>query len=183
MTNDFEKMEKAKNVLLKIAKGINPVTGEEIPENNFICDARIIQCFYFVTEVLDNVKNGVYSKSVEKQTVFIISSDEKTRVTFPDGKIGVNEFSKQVNQCIDLSKSKKLTGVELNKRLKNMGILSERVTESGKTRTIINESSANYGFEMEKRKFNGVEYEMVVMNDKGKRYLLEDIEKIMSIAI
>jgi hypothetical protein len=32
---------------------------------------------------------------------------------------------------------------------------------------------------MENRKFNGVEYEMVVINDQGKKYLLDNIETIM----
>ena len=105
--------------------------------------------------------------------------EEKKQVSFPEGKIGVNEFSKQVNLCIDLTKSKKLTGVELNKGLKKIGILSEKTMESGKTRTITNETSANYGFEMEKRNFNGVEYEMVLMNDNGKKYLLQNIDTIM----
>ena len=128
---------------------------------------------------MEDVINGAYSFLGEKPTEFRISPEEKKQVSFPEGKIGVNEFSKQVNLCIDLTKSKKLTGVELNKRLKKIGILSEKTTESGKTRTITNETSVNYGFEMEKRNFNGVEYEMVLMNDNGKKYLLQNIDTIM----
>ena len=61
-----------------------------------------------------------------------------------------------------------------------MGILSEIISDSGKTRTITNETSAKFGFEMEKRKFNGVEYEMVLINENGKKYLLQNIETIMN---
>lgn len=85
--------------------------------------------------------------------------------------------------CIDLNQSKRLTGVEINKRLKAMGILSEETTETGKTRTVINDNSINYGFESQRKSYNGVEYDMVVINDKGKKYLLDNIEVIMGAEI
>jgi hypothetical protein len=179
MIDEFEKMEKAKTVLLKIAKGIDPLTGEAIAETNFLNDPRLIRCFYFITEVLDDVIQGVYRKTRSHLPDFIITPEQKQRVTFPEGKIGVNEFSRQINQSIDINTSKKLTGVELNKKLKKMGILAEKNLENGKTRTVTNSNSAKYGFEMENRKFNGVEYEMVVINDQGKKYLLDNIETIM----
>lgn len=182
MIDDFDKMEKAKNVLLKIAGGVDPLTGEAIAENTFLNDPRIIRCFYFITEVLDDVMHGVYRKAGSRPLDFIITPEQKRRVNFPEGKIGVNEFSKQINQCIDSNASKKLTGVELNKRLKKMGILAEKNAGNGKTRTVTNQNSAKYGFEMENRQFNGVEYEMVVINDEGKRYLLDNIETIMKSA-
>lgn len=179
MINDYEKIEKAKIVLQKIAKGVDPLTGEMIKEDSFLNDPRIVRCFYFVTEILDKLINGAYGKSTNKLADFVITSEQKSKVVFPDGKIGVNEFSRCVNQCIDFNASKKLSGVELNKRLKKMGILSEEGTADGKTRTVTNEKSAGYGFEMEKRTFKGAEYEMVLINDTGKKYLLDNIETIM----
>jgi hypothetical protein len=179
MVTDFEKMEKAKQLLLKIAKGIDPLTGETFDENSFLSDPRIIRCFYYVTEVMDDVTKGVYGLVGQKPKEFLISPEEKMQITFPEGKIGVNEFSRQVNSYINPVKSKKLTGMELNKKLKKMGILSETITESGKTRTITNNISAEYGFEMEKRIFNGTEYDMVLINDRGKKYLLQNIDTIM----
>ena len=46
-----------------------------------------------------------------------------------------------------------------------------------------NSKSKDYGFETVTKSFNGNEYDMVVMNDTGKRYLLEHLEEIMSIDI
>ena len=178
--NEIDKIEKAKAILLKIAKGINPVTGEQIEEDSFLNDPRIIRCFYFVSEILDNVTKGVYSSSKEKMTQFVITPEQKQMVKFPENKIGVNEFSKCISLCLDPSKSKRLTGVELNKKLKALGILGEEKLESGKTRTILNENSATFGFETERKVYNGNEYDMVVINDKGKQYLLDNIESIMA---
>jgi hypothetical protein len=179
MVNDVEKLEKARNVLLKIAKGIDPLTGEVIAADSFLNDPRIIRCFYYVAEVLEGVRNGAYAKPAGRAAEFVITPEQKSQIVLPEGKIGVNEFSKRVNACIDPSLSKNLSGVELNKRLKAMGILGEQPAGTGKTRTVTNETSAQYGFELEKRSYNGVEYEMVVINDRGKQFLLDNLETIM----
>lgn len=183
MHSEFEKIDKAKLVLQKIAKGVNPLTGEVIEKDSFLNDAKIIRCFYFVTEILDNVMKGAYNSRSNKLSEFIISPEQKSRVELPAGKIGVNEFSKCINSCLVLSTSKKLTGVELNKRLKKLGVLSEESTSGGKTRTVTNENSAGYGFETDKRNYNGVEYDAVVINDIGKKYLLDNIESIMAVEL
>ncbi len=88
-----------------------------------------------------------------------------------------------MNLCLNPEGSKRLTGVELNKRLKKLGILAEESTEGGKTRTITNERSAQYGFEMGRKSYNGIEYDMVLINDAGKKYLLENLETIMAVEL
>ncbi len=63
MSDDSERIEKSIVILQKIAKGINPVTGEPINDESFLNDPRIIRCFFFVTEILKNVTNGSYSNN------------------------------------------------------------------------------------------------------------------------
>lgn len=183
MQDEFDRIDKAKVVLEKIARGVDPLTGDPVGEDSFLNDARIVRCFYFAGEILDNVLNGVYSSRSSKSQGFFITPEQKERIRFTSGKIGVNEFSKNINECIDLSRSKKLTGVELNRRLKKMGVLGDADAGGGKKRTALSDESAKYGFEMERRSYNGVEYEMVVINDDGKRYLLDNIETIMATAV
>lgn len=183
MITDKEKMEKAVTVLSRMAKGVDPLTGETLKEESFLNDPKIIRCFYFINEVLDNVRNGSYYRN-SRLPNFVIAPEQKSQVSLPEGKIGVTEFSRQVNLCIDPTKSKKLTAVELNKRLKKLGVLGEETDPAtGRSRTTTNADSGKYGFELENRSFNGTEYDMVVMNPSGKQYLMDNLEKIMSIEI
>ncbi len=173
-----EKIRKAKEVLLKIAHGTNPITGNEMDGEEFLNDPRIIRCFYFVADILQNVLDGRYSS--KKYAPFVITPEQKSRVKLPEGKIGVNAFSKCVNEVLDMT-GKQLTGTELNKKLKKMNILSETVNSEGKSATTINENSYKFGFELEHRSYNNREYDMVVMNDMGKKYLLDNLETIMGV--
>lgn len=178
MDLDREKLGKAKAILEKMANGINPINGQPIQDESFLQDPRMIRCLFYVSNVLQLVMDGKIQRL--RPTNFVITPEEKSRVKFPEYKIGVNEFSKCINEVIDPNKSKKLTGAELNKQLKKMGILSEIPTENGRVRTTINEKSKDYGIEIEIRTYKDREYEMVVFNDAGKRFLLENIEYIMS---
>ncbi len=176
--NDRDRIQKGREVLLKIARGANPITGNGMEGEAFLNDPRIIRCFYFVADVLQNVLNGSYSN--RKNAFFVISPEQKSMVRFPEGKIGVNVFSKCINEVLEMT-SKQLTGMELNKRLKQMSILGETVNNEGKTATTTNEHSNKYGFELEHKVFNNREYDMVLMNDIGKQYLLENLETIMGV--
>lgn len=166
-----------KEILLAIAKGTDPINGEKISDESFLNDPQIIRCFYYTAEILEGILNGVYYK--KNNGPFQISEEQKKTVVLPEGKIGVNDFAKCINNVLDIS-SKKLTGMELNKKLKQMNILAE-IKIGEKTNTIVNDNSHKYGFEMERRSFNGREYDKVLMNDFGKKYLIDNIEKIMSI--
>ena len=176
---ETEKIEKAKDMMGQIANGMNPLSGEQLLGDNLLSDAGMVRCFYFVTEVLDDILK-VSLNGRNKITTFVITPEQKNRVVLPDNPIGVNEFSRCINACLNLNESKKLTGVELNRKLKKLGVLSEEVTEEGKRRTIINQKSAEYGFETERKSYNGVEYDKIVMNAAGKKYLLDNIETIMA---
>src|SRR5690554_4786746 len=177
MLNEFEKIEKAKIILKKIADGTNPINGEAIEGDILLNYPRIIRCLYFVTEVLDNVIKGEYTN--RKANDFIITEEEKAKVTFTEGNIGVNEIAKCINQQLHTLVSKKTSGYSINSGLKRMGILSEAINDEGKKRTTINDKSHFYGFHLEKRNFNGLEYEIVVIDDKGKQFILDNIEDIV----
>jgi hypothetical protein len=174
-----ERLVKAKEILRKMANGINPLTGEQLEEESFLHDPRMIRCLYFIQEILNRAIDGELRAVQSKQDTFVITADEKRRIELPHGRIGVNEFAKCVNRVIDLNKSKKLSGMELNKRLKMLEVLQEEALADGKKRTVPGAKSNECGIEMEKRNYNGNEYEMILFNDAGKKYLLDNLEVIM----
>ncbi len=174
-----ERIVKAGEILNKMANGINPVNGQPIDGDCFLQDPRIIRCLFFVQQVLNEAVERQANTAVRKLAEFIITEEEKRKVRFPDENIGVNQFARCINSAIDLNRSRKITGAEINKQLKKMGVLSEELLTDGKKRTIVNENSSNYGIVTEKRNYNGNEYDMVCFNDIGKKFLLDELEKIL----
>lgn len=180
MVQNIEKLTRAREILSHMAEGVNPLNGKPIDEKDFVHNPEIVRCFFYLSEVLKDVVESE-SRSYKKKLVsFSINEEEKRMVKLPEGKIGISDFAKCVNQVINPFKSKKLTGVELNRQLKKMGILSEGEADNGSTRTVTNEKSGEYGIESEARSYNGRQYEAVLFNEQGKRFLLDNLEKIMN---
>ncbi|MEA5114909.1 MAG: hypothetical protein VB050_12875 [Geobacteraceae bacterium] len=180
MIQERDKIAKAKEMVQKMAGGTNPLDGQPLEDDCFLHDPRMVRCLHFVQEVLRKALEEPYRTGQRKPAVFAISGEEKKRIQLPKGKIGINEFARCVNEVIDTGKSRKLTGIEINRQLKKMGVLGEQILDDGKTRTVVGAESSGYGIESEKRNQNGNEYEMVLFNEDGKRYLLENIETIMA---
>ena len=56
---ELEIMQHAKDYLDKLAKGIDPLTGREVPEGEVINNVRISRCLLYVSDVLRQViENG-----------------------------------------------------------------------------------------------------------------------------
>lgn len=179
MIRDIEKIRKAREIILNLANGVDPINEIEIKTNDVLSDPRIIRCFFFIGEVLDGVAKGEYSKGT-KGLKFIITPEQKANVVFTGGEIGVNEISKCINEQLNPLLSKRTAGSLINKGLKKMKILSEREDPDGKIRTTINEKSAKYGFIEVQKTFNGDEYTQVLANDLGKNFILDNIDEIMN---
>ena len=151
MLTEREKIDKAKAILGRIAEGTDPVSKDAIDQESFLLDPRMIRCFRFIMGILDEAEPSSQSKSP-----FTISPEQKSNIELPQEKIGVNAFCQCVNACIDVNRTKRLTGAELFKRLKKRGILGEEKTEAGRTRTVTNDASFEYGFEPVRRSRDGV---------------------------
>lgn len=182
MMYEVVELNQTKAVLEGLAQGINPLTGKPLEMESWLKQGELVKYLQKASAIVEQlIRNGGHLGGGQP-TRFTITPDQKKAVRLPDGKIGVNEFSRCVNACLD-AESKKLTGVELNKRLKKLGILSEEKLEENKTRTITNSLSAEYGFESEERTYQNEKYLMVLMNDQGKKYLLDNLESIMAIRL
>lgn len=169
---------RAREIMLKLAEGKEPYSGVPFKSTEFLNDPKIIRCFFFVADVLKEASHGGIGHQPAPEK-YVFSKEDLVKAILPEGNLGANAFCKAINDAIDPYKSKKITGAALNKHLKNLGILGEEKIEKG-SRTITNENSAEFGFIMEKREFEGREYEQVMITDKGKKYLLENLIHIMN---
>lgn len=49
---ELETMQRAKMYLDKLARGIDPITGQELPEDTVLNNVRLCRCFHYVSGVL-----------------------------------------------------------------------------------------------------------------------------------
>ena len=171
------KLLEAKQILEKMANGIHPLTDQQVEEHHFLQDPRVIHPLFLLLNHLNQPKT-THTKAPRK---YVITQEQLATVELPNHPIGINDFCNRVNEKLDLSISKKISGKVLNDRLKQLGILSEEITEEGKKRSIINHTSASYGISTIERSFNGRPYQQVVFDDIGKKFLLRNLYNLLEV--
>ena len=53
---EMERIGLARTYIEKLANGVNPLTDQEIPENDSINNVRISRCLFYVADVLKQVQ-------------------------------------------------------------------------------------------------------------------------------
>ena len=54
--SDFEKISAAREMIEKLANGIDPMTGKEVPESEVINQVRVSRCLFYVAGLLKEME-------------------------------------------------------------------------------------------------------------------------------
>ena len=72
---ELEIMQRAKMYMDKLAQGIDPISGQEVPNDSVLNNVRLARCFFYVSGVLDQViANGGRVTSGEKNSTSLRKS-------------------------------------------------------------------------------------------------------------
>ena len=55
MMTELETMQRAKIYLDKLARGVDPISNQEVPEDTVLNNVRICRCLHYVSGVLEQV--------------------------------------------------------------------------------------------------------------------------------
>lgn len=181
MSYDVQKLKEAREMVNNLIQGMDAY-GNTLEENSFLCTPKVLRQLALISQVLSSqIQYTANRRRQGPRNTFNVTVEQLAQVKLPDYSIGVNEFAKHINDVVDTQVVKGISGAQINSRLKVLGILDEKVDESGKKFTIINKKSKEYGIELVPGEFNGKKYEKIVFNQKGKQYLLEHFIDIMDL--
>lgn len=97
---DIEKTKSAKEWILKLANGVNPLNNATLNDTEIVNDVHISRCLFYVAEVLDNLMRTRTSHQ-EKQydCNFFLSKEDAGRVTLVE-QTGIANFTRGINKVI-----------------------------------------------------------------------------------
>jgi len=175
---DIAKLKRAREIVDQLVEGIHPYKNEKMESDSFIHDERMIRCMAYISRVLtENIENGSAKKT--KKIEFFIRPDEVEMIKSPQVPFTITNFSKAVISSIEVGNRKRLSGAQLNRKLKEIGLLDE-ISSEGKTKTITNDVSHKCGIYTEGlTSANGFPYDKVLYNDVGKEFLLNNLIRIL----
>ena len=182
---DLEIMQHAKDYLDKLAQGIDPLTGQEVPEDDVINNVRISRCLFYVSDVLRQVieNGGIQVKTVKnsEKTPFALSPEERTRYPFGDWPATVSVIAQRLNELVDLETMQKLKTTSITKFLLQSGLLFEEEGFGGSKNKRPTEAGRQLGISTTQRTGQNGEYTAVVYSREAQQFILDNLDAIIAI--
>ena len=182
---ELEIMQHAKDYLDKLAQGIDPLTGQEVPENDVINNVRISRCLFYVSDVLRQVieNGGIQVRPVKRteKTPFALSFEERTSYPFGDRPVTVSVIAQQLNELVDLETMQKLKTTSITKFLLQSGLLLEEEGINGSKNKRPTEAGRQLGISTAQRTGQNGEYTAVVYDREAQQFILDNLDAIIAL--
>lgn len=151
---ELELTGKAKEMIDKMANGINPITGEYLAETDCVNNVRISRCFFFISDILRQVleRGGLAPK---KKIPFFISEDQLQNFRYSDEPLFLSEIARRINELTGNPDMKKITYVDISAYLMDEGYLTYATQSDGKTVKLPTIKGEESGMHREERMING----------------------------
>ncbi len=180
---DLEIMQRAKTYIEKMANGLNPITGQPIPDYEMLNDVRISRCLFYVSDVLRQVidNGGEVVKKTAKKQAFTISQEQLQRFELSNKPISVSEVARRINALVDHENMVNLKYKSITEFLMNSGFLTMVEYYDGSQRKEPTEAGRRLGISVEERIGQQGLYRVVVYNEDAQHFILDNFDGVLEI--
>lgn len=170
---DQDKLKVALDWIKKLANGVNPINGSNLPDNDIVNNVHISRCLFFVAELLEKAGQEKHSLAKQHDKEFYLSPEELSRICITE-KSGITMFVKEINKTIP-NYMKPLSVTTVTKLLLRLGYLEEIVGEDGRKAKIPTDLGKSIGISSEQRVGSNGEFTAVRYNANAQRFILDNL--------
>lgn len=176
---ELEIMQRAKLYMEKLAQGIDPIGGRELPEDSVLNNVRLARCFFYVSGILDQViANGGKVVSNPKKD-FFITEEELRRVNPVQEPVRITQFVELVMNAINDPDRKRLGATTVTDWLLEKGFLSKQTDADGKTKRLPTAMGERIGLTVRVREGQYGTYQAVYYSEEAQRFLLDHLMEML----
>lgn len=177
---ELETLERARVYMQKLANGINPIDGTNIPDEDVVNNLRLSRCFFYVADVLRQViENGGVAGQKKEKTLFSLTVKQRSSFSFSSTPIPISEMSKRINALVEDANMKTMSYRTIRDWLLSLGMLEEMLDGNGKTVKHPTKQGRELGILLECRTGLNGEYFVVVYNLDAQHFILDNLDAIM----
>ena len=179
---NVDKLKKAKLYIDNMANGINPVTGENVPDEDTLNNVHISRCLFYVSGLLEELIENDKSAKRGQKSEFYITQEEYDSLSVSDSSVSISGFVSSINEHINDENREKLKYSVFTNWMMQKGFLEEIVLSNGNKAKRPTEIGRDIGIYTEKRTNSfGQDYVAVLYNSKAQYFLKERIPEILGI--
>ena len=179
---DIEKLRKVKQCIDSLAEGLNPFTGQPLPEEDIVNDVRVSRSLFLASAFLQEQMQGKTEKKNGKKQAFRLSLEERDRVEFSFRPISASELARRMNNAAGAQDCKKITYRQITDWLVEVGMLKLVENVAG-TQRRPTESGKKMGISVESRIGQSGPYQVVLYSAEAQRFIVDNVDAIMAFAL
>ena len=176
---DIKLVQHAKDYIDAMARGVHPLTGQEIPEADTLNNIKISRCLYYVSDVLGEViENGGVSKPQKgKKEPFDETKIDVSQIKYSKSPKNVSDLVTQIND-LRPENMVKLKITAITDWLVDIGML-EILTFNDKNRKLPTAKGLSMGIVKEERTGLYGTYQAVLYNEAAQHFIIDNLPAII----
>lgn len=176
---DLEIMQRAKMYLDQLAQGIDPISGNEVPDDSVLNNVRLARCFFYVSGVLQQViDNGGNVGSKPKKNDFVITPQLLGRIAPADHALRISEFTEMLFATVDDANVKRPKTTVITDWLLEKGFMEKVPGADGKQQRVPTGTGRAIGIYTENRQGQYGEYTAVYYSVEAQQFLVDHLTEI-----
>ena len=175
---ELEIMQRAKMYMDKLAQGIDPISGQEVPNDSVLNNVRLARCFFYVSGILDQViANGGRVISGEKN--FYITQEEISRLQLSQEALRITQLADRITDGVNDPARKRLKATTITNWLTEKGFLEKRVDEAGKSKRQPTAAGEQLGLYVREMQGKTGSFQAVYYGANAQRFILDHLMDIL----
>ncbi len=174
---EVEIIARAQMYLEKLAKGIDPLTGEEVSESDIINNVRISRCLSYVSDILKKITETGSFEVIKND--FSLTPEQRRRFEYSQYPLSVSEITERLNGLINPVQTSTLKMGVISDWMTHIGMLTEVIINS-KKRKRVTAAGRDIGIFSEKKvNQRGVTYEAILYDTNAQHFIIDNIDAII----
>lgn len=181
---ELETMQRAKMYMDKLAQGIDPISGQELPEDSALNNVRLARCFFYVSGILEKVIQNdghIGAKPRINRADFVITPPQLAAVILPSQPLRISEFADLLHQAAGGDpEMRKPNTTMLTDWLLSKNFLEKVPGNDGKAQRLPTPAGNALGISIQIRQGQYGEYRAVYYDQNAMRFLLDNLPGILA---
>lgn len=176
---DIKLVQHAKDYIDDLANGVNPLTKENVDDNDIVNNVKISRCLFYVSSVLNEViENGGTKKPAKaKELPFSVDSLNLDNIELSQTPVSVSVIASSINE-LKPDDMKKLKATAITNWLVDIKML-ELVTINNRNVKRPTAEGRMIGITDEQRQGQYGSYTVVCYNEDAQRFIIDNLNVII----
>ena len=184
---ELEKIQYTKSFVDQMANGVNPITGEPIPETDLLRHERISRCMQYVSNILQQTIIKTEAEQQREQVRRLLSDrpsfalpyEKRKQILLFDSPVSVKQIVKQINDQIEDPNMRRLQSKQVTEWLTVTGMLAVKNDQKGIPIKYPTDKGKQIGITSEHRSARGETYLVAVYSREAQQFIIDNLDAII----